>query len=187
MTPPLPPPHRATTTQQATMSVLVVAALSLVTPAAPIPPPPPSPHQCGAANCTFDLELDTTTGIPWVLGDFAVRQTNCVFLDRRCERSSTDSQSCTVTVRALHETCAVLLRREVHRTTTYTSYSHPPRRLRTHMHTRARRHCATTTVSTIASIPAGSGASLMWYRSHRRSSPTPTTPRPTSSLPLLLT
>lgn len=56
-------------------------------PPPPLPPgPPPSPPSaaCRDLNRTLSLQVaDESTGIPWQLGAYAVRQTNCVFHDGR--------------------------------------------------------------------------------------------------------
>ena len=53
-------------------------------PPPPPPPPPPLPADCLAINRSLSFHVaDAAAGIPWQLGDYAVRQTNCVYLENR--------------------------------------------------------------------------------------------------------
>ena len=53
-------------------------------PLPPPAPPPPLDPACRGLNRSLSLEVaNYSSGIPWQLGDYAVRQTNCVFLEQR--------------------------------------------------------------------------------------------------------
>lgn len=52
-------------------------------PLPPAPPAPAPPAECLTMDRSLSFQLADTPGIPWQLGDYAVRQTNCVYLAQR--------------------------------------------------------------------------------------------------------